>query len=91
MYNSETVITAHNQYLEFLYLGGFLILFLFFTFLVVINIELKPYFYDKNVQIISTGFFVLQILGLTEVFLNPLMILVYVFLVYSKYFIIERC
>lgn len=91
MYNSSTIISAHNQILEYFYIGG-LIEVLLFIFLILIAVKnCKKYYNDKNVQIISFGFFVFQILNLTEVYFNPIIYITVIFTLYSfKYLVINK-
>lgn len=86
MYNSSTIITAHNQILEYMYIGGIIELLLFVILIILVVKNCKKLYNDKNVQIISLGFFVYQILNLTEVYLNPIMYIMLILAFYaSKY------
>lgn len=90
MYNSSTIITAHNQLLEYLYLGGIVSIAILLIILRRANRDLKNYYHDKNVQLISLGFFIYQILNLTEVYLNPIVLLLLIFVVFGDKFIIQK-
>lgn len=90
MYNSQTVITAHNQVLEYLYLGGFLCLIILALLYICSKREIKDKYGDKNIQLISLSFFTFLIISLTEVFLDPLMIIVFLSFVFSKNYILEE-
>lgn len=90
MYNSSTIITAHNQILEYMYLGGIITIISLLIILKVANKDLKKYYSDKNIQIISLGFFIYQILNLTEVYLNPIILLLLIFPVFGDKFVITN-
>lgn len=90
MYNSSTIITAHNQILEYLYLGGLITLIVLLIILKVSNHDLKKYYQDKNVQIISLGFLIYQILNITEVYLNPIMLLLFILPVFGDKFVLKE-
>ena len=75
--NSQTVMTAHNQFLEYLYLGGIICIAFIVILYVISKKEIKNYYRDKNVQLTSLAFFTFLIISLTEVFLNPLMFIVF--------------
>ena len=90
MYNSSTIITAHNQILEYLYLGGITSIISLLVILKVTNRDLKKHYNDKNIQIISLGFFIYQILNLTEVYLNPIMLLLLSFAVFGDKYAITK-
>ena len=90
MYNSSTIITAHNQILEYMYFGGIIAIILLFIIINIANNDLKKYYKDKNIQIISLGFFIYQILNLTEVYLNPIMLLLLIFAVFGDKFVISN-
>lgn len=87
MYNSHTIITSHNQFLEYLYIGGIITLGLYFFLIMITNHQIKNNYKDKNIQIISLGFFILQILNLTEVYLNPIIMIVFLLLLYSNNYV----
>lgn len=87
MYDSSTIITAHNQILEYLYLGGIVAMIILLIVLKVTNNDLKKHYQDKNIQIISLGFFIYQILNLTEVYLNPIILLIFIFAIFGDKFI----
>lgn len=89
MYNSKTIITAHNQILEFIYVGGTILFALYIILIFISANDIKNDYNDKNIQIISLGFFILQILNLTEVYLNPIMYFILIFLVFAKKFKME--
>ncbi|GEB93260.1 O-antigen ligase family protein [Streptococcus thermophilus] len=86
MYGSSTIITAHNQILEYLYLGGIVSLIILILLLIIVNKDLKKYYQDKNVQIISLGFLIYQILNLTEVYLNPIVLLLLILPIFGDKF-----
>lgn len=88
MYNSKTIITAHNQYLEYLYLGGVVCITLYFLLIIITDKKIKRRYKDKNIQVITLGFFVLQIINMTEVYLNPLAMIPLIMLIYSKNYIL---
>ncbi len=90
MYNSSTIITAHNQILEYMYLGGIIAITVLFIIINIANNDLKKYYKDKNIQIISLGFFIYQILNLTEVYLNPIILLLLIFAVFGDRFVISN-
>lgn len=89
MYNSQTIITAHNQILEYLFLGGFLCIIALFLLCNKSEKEIKNFYRDKNIQIISLSFFVFMIINLTEVFLNPLIMIVFFIYIFAKNYILE--
>mgnify|MGYP004517064633 CR=1 FL=1 len=90
MYNSETIITAHNQFLEFIYTGGIIMFGIYIMMIFKFGKKLKGFYDDKNIQIISLGFLIFQIINLTEVYFNPLIYLVLIYLAYAKKFSLKE-
>lgn len=87
MYNSQTIITAHNQILEWLYMGGFIGIILYYIMLFKIDKEINKYYSNNYIMILSVGFLTLQIISLTEVYLNPMIFLPIIFMIYSSYLV----
>ena len=77
LYNSSSVIHAHNQYLEYLYTGGIVLLLLFSLIVYLIGRKMMKNKENEIVQIISISFFSLQILLLTEVYTQVSIYLIY--------------
>lgn len=76
--NSLTAIFAHNQILEIIYSGGF-ILYGIYTYLMVnIAKEFKKYKKDYRVKILSVFFCSLFTMMLTEVYNNPTIFMMYI-------------
>lgn len=90
MYSSSTIITAHNQILEYLYLGGIIAILVLLIIIKVSNNDIKKYYKDKNIQIISLGFLIYQILNLTEVYLNPIILLLFILPVFGDKFVSDE-
>lgn len=90
MYNSKTVITAHNQILEYLYMGGIISIIVYLYIILSTCKKIKNNYSDSIIKSISSSFFVLLILNLTEVYLNPIIMLVFLFTIYSNDFISEN-
>lgn len=84
MYNSKTIIFAHNQILEYLYLGGIVCIIIYLSLWLYAIKSTKKNKNNENIQIIHVAFLILQILSITEVYLNPIMYLVLIFTVYSS-------
>lgn len=84
MYNSETIISSHNQILEYLYIGGIILLGIYIYIIYRINKETNNNHNEKIVKYISISFFVLQIIYLTEVFINPLIYLIIIIPLYQN-------
>lgn len=82
MYNSSTIISAHNQILEYLYIGGIVLLLIYLYIIYCIGKQIND---NNNLKIsnyISIIFFVLQVTYLTEVFANPI---VYILIIMPLY------
>lgn len=90
MYNSQTVITAHNQILEYLYMGGIISILVYVYIILSTCNKVKNNYNNDIIKTISSCFFVLLILNLTEVYLNPIIMLVFLFTIYSNDFISEN-
>lgn len=83
MYNSSSVISAHNQVLEYIYLGGIPLIAIYIYMIVYINKISNKIKENKIVQYISIAFFALQIMYITEVFINPIIYLILIIALYS--------
>lgn len=79
LYNSHSIISAHNQILEYLYTGGIVLLAIY----IVINLMLaaKLHRMDNNVivQIASGIYFALQIALIVEVYTDTIIYMLYFF------------
>lgn len=82
LYNSQSIISAHNQILEYLYIGGIVLLLLY----VIINLMLatKLHRMDKSsvVQIASGIYLALQIALIVEVYTDAIIYMLYFLLWY---------
>lgn len=82
LYNSQSVISAHNQILEYLYTGGIVLLALY----IVLNLRLatKLYRMDNSgtVQIASGIYLALQISLIVEVYTDTIIYMLYFLLWY---------
>lgn len=84
MYNSKTIISAHNQILEYMYIGGLILIAIYIYIIYNINKETKKNQNKKIAEYISSSFFTLQIIYLTEVFINPLIYLIILIPLYQN-------
>ena len=83
MYNSSSVISAHNQILEYLYLGGIPLIFIYVYICFYINKITVKNKKENIIKYTTTAFFALQILYISEVYINPLIYLVLIIALYS--------
>lgn len=84
MYNSISVISAHNQYLEYMYLGGIPLICIYCYIIYYIYKITNKIKENKIIQYISIAFFSLQIIYIAEVFVNPIIYLVLIIALYSN-------
>lgn len=89
MYSSNSIIFAHNQILEWLYLGGIIYVLIFIYMCVYMNKISKKHRNNENIQIIHACFLVLQIMWITEVYLNPVIYIVLIMCLYANRFVEE--
>jgi O-antigen ligase len=84
MYNDDSILSAHNQIIEYLLIGGIvqLCIYLYLCFYANINL-MKNREYDI-IQFISIAFLSLQILFFSEVFSNLLVYLIILCSLYSS-------
>ena len=82
MYNSSSVISAHNQILEYVYLGGIPLISIYIYMIFYINKISSKLKENKIIQYISIAFFALQIMYIAEVFINPI---IYIILIIALY------
>ena len=84
LYNSTTIISAHNQILEYIYIGGIILIALYF----IINIRTAKRLHavreNPIIQILSGLYFALQIALIDEVYTDALIYMLY-FLVWYGY------
>lgn len=77
LYQSTSIVTAHNQILEYLYVGGIILL----LFYIVINIKLGKKVWEirgnEIVQIVAGMYFALQIALIAEVYNDASMYMIY--------------
>lgn len=84
MYNSQTIIFAHNQILEYLYLGGIVNIIFYGMIIWYSYVKNKENSTNSLYKVISYGFLILQILYITEVYLNPIIYIVIILLLYAN-------
>ena len=82
MYGRMSIVFAHNQYLEWLYLGGIVYIAIYFAICKYINKISANIKNNDLVQIIMSGFLVLQVLWITEVYLNPIIYIILILCLY---------
>lgn len=83
MYNSISIISAHNQYLEYLYLGGIPLICIYGYMIIYIYKITNKIIDNKIIQYISIAFFALQVIYIAEVFTNPIIYLILIIALYS--------
>ena len=83
MYNSSSVISAHNQILEYVYLGGIPLITIYVYMIFYINKISSKIKENKIIQYISIAFFSLQIMYIAEVFINPIIYFILIIALYS--------
>lgn len=88
LYNSQSILSAHNQILEYIYIGGIILLVIY----IIINLMLctKLHRLDKSelVQIASGIYFALQIGLVVEVYTDSIIYMIYFLLWYIDRLII---
>lgn len=84
MYNSFSVVSSHNQIMEYLYTGGILLIIIYLFILFTIAKELYPLKSNNIIIISSSLFFALQVVFLTEVFTSAAVFMIYFIVYYSK-------
>ena len=89
MYNSSSVISAHNQFLEYIYLGGIILIGIYIYMILYINKITKKIRNNKIIQYISIAFFSLQIMYIAEVFINPIIYIILILALYSDRIVAE--
>lgn len=84
LYDSSSIISAHNQILEYLYTGGLILILIY----LIINIEIArrigSYKSKDVIQVVSALYLCLQIALLTEVFTETSIFMAYFIIWYSK-------
>lgn len=77
LYSSNSIISAHNQILEYLYIGGIILIILYVIINIMLAKKISKYAGFEVVQIVSALYLALQIALMVEVYVDPSMYMIY--------------
>ncbi|MDU4884834.1 O-antigen ligase [uncultured Clostridium sp.] len=77
LYSSNSIISAHNQILEYLYIGGIILIILYLIINIMLVKKTMRYSRFEVTQIVSALYLALQIALIVEVYVDPSMYMIY--------------
>lgn len=77
LYESYSIISAHNQILEYLYVGGIILISLYALINIMLAEKAKRYQKQESTQILAGLYFALQVALIAEVYTDPSMYMIY--------------
>lgn len=77
LYSSNSIISAHNQMLEYLYTGGIILIILYLIINIMLVKKTMRYSGFEVTQIVSALYLSLQIALIVEVYVDPSMYMIY--------------
>lgn len=90
LYSSNSIISAHNQVLEYLYVGGVILIILYLIINIMIVKKTRKYAGFEATQIASALYMALQIALIAEVYVDPSMYMIY-FIVWHIDSVCRKC
>ena len=90
LYNSQSIISAHNQILEYLYTGGIVLLGLYIVINLLIAKKMHKMYQSEIVQVASGLYLALQIALIVEVYTDTIIYMIYFLLWYIQTLVIEN-
>lgn len=90
LYSSNSIISAHNQILEYLYIGGIVLIVLYLIINIMIVKKTSRYAGFEITQIASALYLALQIALIAEVYTDPSIYIVY-FMIWNIDSVCRKC
>lgn len=90
LYHSQSIITAHNQILEYLYIGGTILIILYIIINLILASRLQKLEKSTIVQIASGMYIALQVALMVEVYTDAIIYMIYFILFYVENIVIDR-
>lgn len=90
LYHSQSIITAHNQILEYLYIGGTILIILYIIINLILASRLQKLEKSTIVQIASGMYIALQVALMVEVYTDAIIYMIYFILFYVENIVINR-
>lgn len=77
LYSSNSIISAHNQILEYLYIGGIVLIILYLIINIMLVKKTSKYAMFETTQIVSALYLAFQVALIAEVYVDPSMYMIY--------------
>lgn len=88
--NNSSIVHAHNMILEELYLGGVIFIAFKLYFYSLFNRKIKQIKNDSIVKDVLASFICMEVLGISEFYINPLLYYVVIIMMYINYIVGEE-
>lgn len=90
LYHSQSIITAHNQILEYLYTGGIVLVVLYIIINLILANKIQKLEKSTIVQIASGMYIALQVALMVEVYTDGIIYMIYFILFYIEYIVFDK-